>query len=788
MKIFNTKNCALLLTVFLGVNSALALDQGTLQVTSITPTQTLATPDGNFENGWQWIFNVTVPTNEKVVRVKLANWTSGTSTIPTANNVRFYSPQSTNSNSTTTAKTLTGSNVYSDTISLSSSLDLSPSTLGRQIQIVFDVRVPVGTTGGSYASSYGISSDIDPAQATGVVQYTIDPTYEISSVNGNQTNQIIGQVLVTAQNEDVKLNTLTLDPKFSDPNINPTFTGLTNLKIFFNGSQIGSTTSWNLDPELSPLIFNFDSDVILPVGQQKTITVKSDINFLSSLTVSTGTLNTVIGGLTSNAQGVTTNRLISVFAVPFTLATTTLTNYPALSDVVFQASPSFTSTTKSPNMSGVKIGSYTIQAGSEAITLNQIAVGLTGTLLTSNQITNLTIKDGSTVLGTPIGNPTSNNNFSTNLIVNSTNLKTLDIYADFGSNAIGLNILPSMSLTIRGNLTNQIKVTEIVNGQTTDIASPIITSSDVAFVSSNSPVSQNIVGGQSGFQVGTFNFRTSNGISGAMLGDMTFTIPSNTIISLTVNGKSATVNGTSATIFNTNLQVPSSISGINVPVTASIICVTVCTGLASSTTNLTLTGFTYNDGQSMQTVSTNVKTNDFYIFGSKPTVVFSPTTTSGLSAGENKIGQITIAADAAGDIKINTLRIDSTLNGITGPRALMPARIAQNGLTVSGSTCGSENTDNEGETVSFSGPWKVVCYFGSTSLTDSDGYSIQAGTSVTFDVYATLTGSVSGSAGQSSIISTIKKDNFSWDDFTGVKNISAMGIYNFPTASQVKTN
>ena len=206
MKTLNIKICALLLTIFFSLNTTLALEQGTLQVTSIAPTQTLATPDGDFENGWQWIFNVTVPTNEKVVRLKFANWTSGTSTILTSNNVRFYSPQSTNSNSTSTAKILSNANTYGDTITLSSSLDLSPSTLGRQIQVVVDVKVPVGTNGGSYASSYGISSDIDPNQATGIVQYTIN-SFNLF-LNGNHTDQIIGQVLVTAQNEDVKLNTL----------------------------------------------------------------------------------------------------------------------------------------------------------------------------------------------------------------------------------------------------------------------------------------------------------------------------------------------------------------------------------------------------------------------------------------------------------------------------------------------------------------------------------------------------------------------------------------------------
>jgi len=620
MKIFNIKMFAVFIGV-LCISNVYALDQGTLQVTSITPTQTLATPDGNFDNGWQWIFNVTVPTNEKVVRVKFANWTSGTSTIPTANNVRFYSPQSTNSNSTTTAKTLTSSNVYSDTISLSSSLDLSPSTLGRQIQIVVDVRVPVGTTGGSYASSYGISSDIDPAQATGVVQYTIDPTYEIISVNGNQTNQIIGQVLVTAQNEDVKLNTLTLDPKFSDPNINPTFTGLTNLKLFFNGTQIGSTTSWDLDPEDRPIIFNFDSDVILPVGQQKTITVKSDINFLSSLTVSTGTLNTVIGGLTSNAQGVTTNRLISVFAIPFTLATSTLTNHSALSDVTLISHPDFTTSTTSGSVSNKKIGTFVFQTGSsEGATINTINVTLTGSASPINNLSNLTIKDGSVTIGSPVGTPTSSNNFSTNIQVPTNTTKIIEVYADINS-ANGTSVGTNMNMNVRGIVSNITKTIETANGPLTNFDSVRISAPDVTFVGGSSPVGQAIIGG-SNFSIMTVNVKTSNGMGGGVLKDLVFTSsPSNAFTNVTVNGRTASFSAGQAVIANVGITVPTGISGVNMPVTVNVRCVNTfdsCTLNSGTEATLELSGLSYNNGETNVGITSPTISDLFIADGATP--------------------------------------------------------------------------------------------------------------------------------------------------------------------------
>jgi hypothetical protein len=52
-----------------GVNVQ-ALDVGSLSVSGYTPVKTAAVADDTFENGWQWYFNVTVPTNETLVKMK----------------------------------------------------------------------------------------------------------------------------------------------------------------------------------------------------------------------------------------------------------------------------------------------------------------------------------------------------------------------------------------------------------------------------------------------------------------------------------------------------------------------------------------------------------------------------------------------------------------------------------------------------------------------------------------------------------------------------------------------
>ncbi|MHB1162972.1 MAG: beta strand repeat-containing protein [Minisyncoccota bacterium] len=128
-----------------------------LAVTGIDSIQSDATPDNTFSHGFKWVFHVTVPTTETQFAMKFSDFigVSG-GTIPAANNIRFYSSQSSDASASTTAMLIT-SNGYSSPITLSS--DLHPSTAGRQIDVTVEMKVPTGTTGGSYSASYGIQSN-----------------------------------------------------------------------------------------------------------------------------------------------------------------------------------------------------------------------------------------------------------------------------------------------------------------------------------------------------------------------------------------------------------------------------------------------------------------------------------------------------------------------------------------------------------------------------------------------------------------------------------------------------
>ncbi|MDE2312315.1 MAG: Ig-like domain-containing protein, partial [Patescibacteria group bacterium] len=129
-----------------------------LAITQIGATQSFAQADDSFADGWHWTFNVTAPTNETQLSMKFGDFlSSGTSTIPAAGNIQFYSPQASDANSEGTAVGITAANTYSNPLTLSA--DLDPVTPGRQIQIKVEVKVPIGTPGGSYSTSYGIQTN-----------------------------------------------------------------------------------------------------------------------------------------------------------------------------------------------------------------------------------------------------------------------------------------------------------------------------------------------------------------------------------------------------------------------------------------------------------------------------------------------------------------------------------------------------------------------------------------------------------------------------------------------------
>jgi len=124
-----------------GIGGDVLPGDGILEVTSIEMTDTTSTANNSFEDGWEYVFNITVPTNEADLSMKFADWvrTGGSELIPAGGNMRISSPHSIPALTMTT--------------------DLNPSLDGIQVKVIVEVKIPVGTTSGSYTTSYGVKSE-----------------------------------------------------------------------------------------------------------------------------------------------------------------------------------------------------------------------------------------------------------------------------------------------------------------------------------------------------------------------------------------------------------------------------------------------------------------------------------------------------------------------------------------------------------------------------------------------------------------------------------------------------
>lgn len=130
-------------------------EDGELAVTSIEAVDTTATANGEFEDGWKYVFHITVPENETGLAMKFADWvhSNGNDEIPVANNMRISSEQA----DATSTILLTAENTYSSP-DLNMVEDLDAEEEGLQVEVLVEVAIPENTVNGTYSTDYGIRS------------------------------------------------------------------------------------------------------------------------------------------------------------------------------------------------------------------------------------------------------------------------------------------------------------------------------------------------------------------------------------------------------------------------------------------------------------------------------------------------------------------------------------------------------------------------------------------------------------------------------------------------------
>lgn len=613
----------------------------------------------------------------------------------------------------------------------------------------------------------------------GSVTVNVDPAFNPTTITGGSTNMPIAQFTLKGYGEDVKVNSLTITPVATGAVTG----GLNNVSLFLNGGQIGTSQNWTSTS--TGLTFTLGSSLIVPAGQTVTLTVKADIvKPLDSSAYTSGTVTATVSG-SSNAQGVNSNQVVSVGGAS---GVTDQAITVSSGSGTFARTSGFVSGTVAPNSTAVKVGSFTIQAGTaEDLVVNSAQVALTyagSPTMTSVNVSNLTLKTGSTVLGTPVGtSPTqtvagtaASSTFSfADITIPMNTTKTFDVYADLGS-ATG-TVYADMSLSTRGAV-SRIASTATAGGSGA-VISPVQATLAATTLVASSPIAQYVVGGTT-FGVATFKIKTS-------VGDATLTkislgvVGTDSVSTIKVGNTTAAVVNGSSTV--TGLSIPVTTTGTDVPVTITF------AGFKNSTNGGALTASVDTVRISVHSIeaqsgsgatiseSTVSSSNDMTLVASKPTITgnnYSGT----LAAGTQKIAEFTVAADANGAISVSTTS-----------------------LVISTSTSGSlivtnvKLSDDNGATAlansnTVAAPLSGVAFdlgFGTTA----NAYQISAGQSKTFQVWGTISGSF-GAVGTTQLSTQLNPtlSNFKWIDTvsSSTKIMTGSGIQNFPVTSYTLKN
>ena len=134
-----------------------------ITINSITAVKTSGFADGTFDNGWKWTFDITIPNvNETRLTMRFSDWTSlgsGNFTMPVANNLKFYSEQSSNALKSNSAILISGADVESSGMILVGNLNASNSGT-RRIRITTETKIPPGSNIGMYSTNFAVRTSL----------------------------------------------------------------------------------------------------------------------------------------------------------------------------------------------------------------------------------------------------------------------------------------------------------------------------------------------------------------------------------------------------------------------------------------------------------------------------------------------------------------------------------------------------------------------------------------------------------------------------------------------------
>ena len=580
-----------------------------------------------------------------------------------------------------------------------------------------------------------------------------DPAFMNTQVVGGATNVEIARYVVRAYGEDVKITTLSVLPVLTGAT--PAANGLNNVSLYVNGGQVGSSVNWTATA--TPVTFNnLGSSIIVPAGSSVILAVKADMMSTASVNYTAGTVQANLVAGTSNAQGITSNQLVNTSAA--TGKTLTISS----ASVVFNTTAGFVAQTLNPNTNNVKLGSFTLQTGgAEGVRVTNLAVIATTTSSGLNNFANLTVKDGSTVISSPVGNIQTTNNFSASIEVPMSGTKTFDVYVDILGAPVATTLGVAMTASTQG-LVNTVATTTTSSVLTSNIN---IASLAAATLKGTSPTTQYVVSGTTGKTQAVYNFVSTNGT--ANINKILVGLSGTGYTSITVTDgtssvtKGLTTGATSILVDGLNISVPNSVAGKDVTIIANFATV----GNGGVTTNGANTvsinaGGEFTSGNTVAALTASAASSSAQrLVGSLFTKVARTSTGVSVGAGSTnnvKLGSITLTASTAGPVTLKQLPVNLTLpTGGTASNVL---------LKMNGSTL-SNAPSAYGSVASSTFNWTTP-------------YSMSAGDTVVFDVYADIAGVTTSGSGD---VALGTPSTFLWDDInSGVAGtLTGTLIFNF---------
>ena len=582
--------------------------------------------------------------------------------------------------------------------------------------------------------------------------------------------------------------------------------GLNNVTLYFNGSQIGSQQNWPVAG--GALTFQLGSQLIAPAGQDSTLEVRADLQTTTNISYTAGTVGVILNAGSGNAQGQSSQN-----SVNFPTAAVT-TNVLSIQSGLLAVSvnPGFLGQSIAPNTTGARIGSYIVQnqSTSESIRLTSLGVATTDSgSVGINNLGALRTSDTTGAGSTPL-QPTGTDNFSVNDTLAPGAQMTVDIFANTGSETAG-NIQTELTVASIGSVDNIASAGTQQTGQIMTLGTGIVQNPPTIVVSSTTPAQYiAAAGGATNATQATFNFVATSG--SATITEMKFTVsgsdatPSQAVTNVCIGSICAAPVSGVADITGLQIAVPNGGGGStqNVQISYSSVGTSGIAPNVASLVSLSYLKF-QSGGASTKTICTSgcdytlsgsgtngaVPAYQITLVGSKPTLTITSTVQTGLIINtEAQVGQVTVAADPKGAIKVHQITFTVGYSGWTSnPNvALSGARLANGNTTISGSFCATTSSTSVTCTFTSDGNTPTGTYGVTGGNTNyASDFQINAGQSQTFNLYITTVGGTETTAGsKAEISSSVTTGGFSWDDTssnggTGSTQLNGALIYNFPT-------